>query len=175
MKQEREVRARVNGQIRVDEVRVIAADGEQVGVLPTRQAIAMAEEDGLDLVEVSPTAKPPVCRIMDYGKYRYEQSKKQNEARKKQSVVEVKEIKLRPKTEKHDLDFKIRNIRKFLDQNNKVKVTLRFRGREIVYADTLGREVLEKIANELEDVATVVQQPGMEGRQLVMMVAPKKK
>jgi len=175
VKQEREVRARVNGQIRVDEVRVIAADGEQVGVLPTRQAIAMAEEDGLDLVEVSPTAKPPVCRIMDYGKYRYEQSKKQNEARKKQSVVEVKEIKLRPKTEKHDLDFKIRNIRKFLDQNNKVKVTLRFRGREIVYADTLGREVLEKIANELEDVATVVQQPGMEGRQLVMMVAPKKK
>lgn len=175
MKQEREVRARVNGQIRIDEVRVIAADGEQVGVIPTRQAIAMAEEDGLDLVEVSPTAKPPVCRIMDYGKYRYEQSKKQNEARKKQSVVEVKEIKLRPKTEKHDLDFKIRNIRKFLDQNNKVKVTLRFRGREIVYADTLGREVLEKIATELEDVATVVQQPGMEGRQLVMMVAPKKK
>ena len=161
--------------IRIEEVRVIDADGEQVGVIPTSQAIAMAEEDGLDLVEVSPTAKPPVCRIMDYGKYRYEQSKKQAEARKKQSVVEVKEIKLRPKTEKHDLDFKIRNIRKFLGQNNKVKVTLRFRGREIVYADTLGREVLNKVAAELEDVATIVQQPMMEGRQMVMMVAPNKK
>ncbi len=161
--------------IRIEEVRVIDADGEQVGVIPTSQAIAMAEKDGLDLVEVSPTAKPPVCRIMDYGKYRYEQSKKEAEARKKQSVVEIKEIKLRPKTEKHDLDFKVRNIRKFLGQNNKVKVTLRFRGREIVYADTLGREVLDKIALELEDVATVVQQPMMEGRQMVMMVAPSKK
>ncbi len=161
--------------IRIEEVRVIDADGEQVGVIPTSQAIAMAEEDGLDLVEVSPTAKPPVCRIMDYGKYRYEQSKKQAEARKKQSVVEVKEIKLRPKTEKHDLDFKIRNIRKFLGQNNKVKVTLRFRGREIVYADTLGRDVLEKVAAQLEDIATIVQQPMMEGRQMVMMVAPSKK
>jgi translation initiation factor IF-3 len=135
----------------------------------------MAEKDGLDLVEVSPTAKPPVCRIMDYGKYRYEQSKKEAEARKKQSVVEIKEIKLRPKTEKHDLDFKIRNIKKFLGQNNKVKVTLRFRGREIVYADTIGREVLDKIALELADVATLVQPPMMEGRQMVMMVAPSKK
>lgn len=161
--------------IRIDEVRVIDAAGEQLGVISTRQAIALAEEDGLDLVEVSPTAKPPVCRIMDYGKYRYEQSKKQAEARKKQSVVELKEIKLRPKTEKHDLDFKIRNIRKFLGQNNKVKVTLRFRGREIVYADTLGREVLNKIAAELEDIATIVQTPMMEGRQMVMMVAPNKK
>ncbi len=161
--------------IRIDEVRVIDAAGEQLGIIPTRQAIALAEEDGLDLVEVSPTAKPPVCRIMDYGKYRYEQSKKQAEARKKQTVVEIKEIKLRPKTEKHDLDFKIRNIRKFLGQNNKVKVTLRFRGREIVYADTLGREVLDKIAAELEDIATIVQPPMMEGRQMVMMVAPSKK
>ena len=161
--------------IRIDEVRVIDAAGEQLGVISTRQAISLAEEDGLDLVEVSPTAKPPVCRIMDYGKYRYEQSKKQAEARKKQSVVELKEIKLRPKTEKHDLDFKIRNIRKFLGQNNKVKVTLRFRGREIVYADTLGREVLNKIAAELEDIATIVQTPMMEGRQMVMMVAPNKK
>jgi translation initiation factor IF-3 len=135
----------------------------------------MAEKDGLDLVEVSPTAKPPVCRIMDYGKYRYELSKKEAEARKKQTVVEMKEIKLRPKTEKHDLDFKIRNIKKFLGQNNKVKVTLRFRGREIVYADTLGREVLDKIALELADVATIVQTPMMEGRQMVMMVAPSKK
>ncbi len=161
--------------IRIDEVRVIDATGEQLGIMPTRQAISIAEEDGLDLVEISPTAKPPVCRIMDYGKFRYEQSKKEADARKKQTVVEMKEIKLRPKTEKHDLDFKIRNIRKFLGQNNKVKVTLRFRGREIVYADTLGRDVLKKIAGEIEDIATIVQPPMMEGRQMVMMVAPSKK
>lgn len=133
-----------------------------------------AEESGLDLVEVSPTAKPPVCRIMDYGKYRYELSKKQQDAKKKQAVVEVKEIKLRPKTEKHDLDFKIKNIKKFLDQNNKVKVTLRFRGREIVYADTLGVEVLNRIAQELTEVATVLQAPKMEGRQMTMLVGPNK-
>jgi translation initiation factor IF-3 len=111
---------------------------------------------------------------MDFGKYRYEQSKKQAEAKKKQTVVEVKEIKLRPKTEKHDLDFKIKNIRKFLDQGNKVKVTLRFRGREIVYAGTLGREVLVKIGTELLDVADVIQQPTMEGRQMAMFLGPKK-
>lgn len=174
MKQGREVRARVNGMIRIDEVRVTAADGESLGIMPTRQAISIAEAEGLDLVEVSPTAKPPVCRIMDYGKFRYEKSKKEAETRKRQTVVEIKEIKLRPKTEKHDLDFKIRNIKKFLSQNNKVKVTLRFRGREIVYADTLGRDVLDKIAAELADVATIVQPPLMEGRQMVMMLAPGK-
>ncbi|MEN8139743.1 MAG: translation initiation factor IF-3 [Thermodesulfobacteriota bacterium] len=173
MKKTREVRARVNGRINVPQVRVIDADGEQLGILPTSQAIAQAEDQGLDLVEVSATATPPVCRIMDYGKFRYEQSKKQAEAKKKQSTVEVKEIKLRPKTEKHDLDFKIRNIRKFLGQKNKVKVTLRFRGREIVYSDTIGRSVLVKIAESLEDVAVVQQQPKMEGRQMVMLVAPK--
>lgn len=112
---------------------------------------------------------------MDYGKYRYEQSKKQAEAKKKQTVVEVKEIKLRPKTEKHDLDFKTKNIRKFLGQGNKVKVTLRFRGREIVYAGTLGREVLAKIGVSLEDVADIIQQPTMEGRQMAMFLGPKKK
>lgn len=175
MKQGREVRARVNGMIRIDEVRVTAADGESLGIMSTRQAISIAEAEGLDLVEVSPTAKPPVCRIMDYGKFRYEKSKKEAETRKRQTVVEIKEIKLRPKTEKHDLDFKIRNIKKFLSQNNKVKVTLRFRGREIVYADTLGREVLDKIAAELTGVATIVQPPMMEGRQMVMMLAPGKK
>lgn len=132
-----------------------------------------AEAAGLDLVEVSASAEPPVCRIMDYGKYRYEQSKKQAEAKKKQAVVEIKEIKLRPKTEKHDLDFKVRNIRKFLAQKNKVKVTLRFRGREIVYADSLGLELLNQIASVLEDVAVIVQPPTMEGRQMVMFVAPK--
>lgn len=127
----------------------------------------------MDLVEVSPTAEPPVCRIMDYGKFRYEQSKKQQEAKKKQSVVEVKEIKLRPKTEKHDLDFKIKNIRKFLENKNKVKITLRFRGREIVYADSQGREILNRIGEQLEDVATISATPHMEGRQMVMFVAPK--
>jgi translation initiation factor IF-3 len=135
--------------------------------------MSKAQAIGLDLVEVSASAEPPVCRIMDYGKYRYEQSKKQAEAKKKQAVVEVKEIKLRPKTEKHDLDFKVRNIRKFLAQKNKVKVTLRFRGREIVYADSLGLELLNQIAAILEDVAVIVQQPTMEGRQMVMFVAPK--
>ncbi len=138
------------------------------------KALEIAEESGLDLVEVSPTAEPPVCRIMDFGKYRYEQSKKQAEAKKKQSVVEVKEIKLRPKTEKHDLDFKIKNIRKFLGQGNKVKVTLRFRGREIVYAGTLGREVLQKIGESLLDVADIIQHPTMEGRQMAMFLGPKK-
>jgi translation initiation factor IF-3 len=155
-------------------VRLIGVDGEQTGVISISAAMALAAEAGLDLVEVSPTAEPPVCRIMDFGKYRYEQSKKQAEAKKKQTVVEVKEIKLRPKTEKHDLDFKIKNIRKFLDQGNKVKVTLRFRGREIVYAGTLGREVLVKIGEALLDIADVIQQPTMEGRQMAMFLGPKK-
>jgi translation initiation factor IF-3 len=132
-----------------------------------------ADEVGLDLVELSASAKPPVCRVMDYGKYRYEQSKKQAEAKKKQTTVEVKEIKLRPKTEKHDLDFKIRNIRKFLTQKNKVKVTLRFRGREIVYANSIGVTVLNKIGEAIEDIGTIQQEPKMEGRQMVMFVVPK--
>ncbi len=142
--------------------------------MPVPRALALAEEAGLDLVEVSPTARPPVCRIMDYGKFRYEQSKKQAEARKRQTVIEVKEIKLRPKTEKHDLDFKIKNIRKFLEAKNKVKVTIRFRGREIIYADTQGRKILESIAEMLQDIATVQQRPCMEGRQMVMFLVPKK-
>lgn len=125
------------------------------------------------MVEVSGNADPPVCRIMDYGKYRYEQSKKQAEAKKKQTVIEVKEIKLRPKTEKHDLDFKIKNIRKFLEQKNKVKVTVRFRGREIVYAESQGRDTLGKISEALIDIAVIVQEPKMEGRQMVMYVGPK--
>ncbi|MBI4791433.1 MAG: translation initiation factor IF-3 [Deltaproteobacteria bacterium] len=173
VKSGRDLKARVNDQIREKEVRVIDADGEQLGVISTDEALRKAEAVGLDLVEVSASAEPPVCRIMDYGKYRYEQSKKQAEAKKKQAVVEIKEIKLRPKTEKHDLDFKVRNIRKFLAQKNKVKVTLRFRGREIVYADSLGMELLNQIAGLLEDVAVIVQPPTMEGRQMVMFVAPK--
>lgn len=164
---------RINNQINNKEVRVIADSGEQLGILAIAVAMRAAQDAGLDLVEVSANADPPVCRIMDYGKYRYEQSKKQAEAKKKQTVIEVKEIKLRPKTEKHDLDFKIKNIRKFLEQKNKVKVTVRFRGREIVYADTQGGETLKKIAEALTDIAVIVQEPKMEGRQMVMYVGPK--
>jgi len=168
-----EARVRINNHINNKEVRVIADNGEQLGILPIAVAIRAAQEAGLDLVEVSPNAEPPVCRIMDYGKYRYELSKKQAEAKKKQTVIEVKEIKLRPKTEKHDLDFKVKNIRKFLEQKNKVKITVRFRGREIVYADTQGSDTMKKIADALVDVAVIVQEPKMEGRQMVMYVGPK--
>ncbi|MDH4320656.1 MAG: translation initiation factor IF-3 [Desulfobulbaceae bacterium] len=169
----REARININEMIRAEQVRVIDEEGEQLGILPVAVALAKAEEAGLDLVEVSPTAEPPVCRIMDYGKYRYELSKKQQEAKKKQTVVEVKEIKLRPKTETHDLNFKVKNIRKFLEQKNKVKVTLRFRGREIIYADTLGREVLNKVGAAVADIGVILQFPTMEGRQMAMFLGPK--
>lgn len=137
------------------------------------EALAKAEDEGLDLVEVSGDAVPPVCRIMNYDKFRYEQRKKLTEAKKKQTVVEIKEIKFRPKTEDHDLNFKIRNIKKFLAQKNKVKITLRFRGREIVYAQSLGVEVLRKISLALEEDGDITQEPRMEGRQMVMYVSPK--
>lgn len=154
-------------------MRLIGDDGEQLGIMSATAAQKLADEQGLDLVEVSETANPPVCRIMNYDKYRYEQRKKIAEAKKKQTVVEVKEIKFRPKTEEHDLNFKIRNIKKFLAQKNKVKITLRFRGREIVYAQSLGIEVLNKIGEALADDCIIVQEPRMEGRQMVMFVAPK--
>jgi len=152
---------------------LIGSDGTQLGVMSSRDALEKAYDENLDLVEVAGTSDPPVCRIMNYDKYRYEQSKKQAEARKRQTVVEVKEIKFRPKTEEHDLNFKIKNIKKFLANKNKVKITLRFRGREIVYAQSQGVEVLNKIAEALAEEATIVQQPTMEGRQMVMFVAPK--
>ncbi len=141
--------------------------------MPSREAREKAYDEGLDLVEVSDNTDPPVCRIMNYDKYRYEKSKKLAEARKRQTVVEVKEVKFRPKTEEHDLNFKIKNIKKFLANKNKVKITLRFRGREIVYAQSQGVEVLNRIAESLGEDATIVQQPTMEGRQMVMFVAPK--
>lgn len=167
------MKIRLNEDIRYDQVRLIGADGKQLGVMSSRDALEKAYEEGLDLVEVSDASDPPVCRIMNYDKYRYEQSKKQAEARKRQTVVEVKEVKFRPKTEEHDLNFKIKNIKKFLANKNKVKITLRFRGREIVYAQSQGVEVLNKIADALGEEATIVQQPTMEGRQMVMFVAPK--
>ena len=169
----RDQKINLNDDIRYDQVRLIGADGKQLGVMSSRDALEMAYEEGLDLVEVSGDANPPVCRIMNYDKFRYEQSKKQAEARKRQTVVEVKEVKFRPKTEEHDLNFKIKNIKKFLANKNKVKITLRFRGREIVYAQSQGVEVLNKIAEALEEDGSIIQPPTMEGRQMVMFVAPK--
>ena len=149
-------------------------DGEQLGIVNLRQALQMAEEAGVDLVEIAPTAKPPVCRIMDYGKFKYQQSKKQQEAKKKQVQVQVKEVKIRPKTDDHDLDFKVKHVRRFLEEGNKAKVTLVFRGREITHQD-IGRSVIEKFAAELADIAVVEVQPRVDGRQMFMIVAPKAK
>ncbi len=167
------MKVKLNEEIRHKEVRLIGADGEKLGIMTSNEALNVADEQGLDLVEVSENASPPVCRVMNYDKYRYEQRKKMAEAKKKQTVIEVKEIKFRPKTEEHDLNFKIKNIKKFLANKNKVKITLRFRGREIVYAQSQGIEVLKKIGEALEDDGIIVQQPQMEGRQMVMFVAPK--
>ncbi|MDW7772514.1 MAG: translation initiation factor IF-3 [Desulfobulbaceae bacterium] len=167
------MKARVNEEITVPEVRLIDVDGEQLGILSVKDALNKAYDQDMDLVEVAGAADPPVCRIMDFDKYRYELSKKQKEAKKKQTVIETKEIKFRPKTEEHDLNFKIRQIKKFLGQKNKVKVTMRFRGREIVYAQSIGLDALNKIADELRDEAVILQEPNMEGRQLVMFVGPK--
>jgi translation initiation factor IF-3 len=144
-----------------------------LGIFTAEEARQMAYSEGLDLVEMSANADPPVCRIMNYDKFRYEQKKKQQEAKKKQTIVETKEIKFRPKTEEHDLNFKIGHIKKFLSQKNKVKLTMRFRGREIVYAQTLGLEAMNKIMETLEEDAVILQTPKMEGRQLVMFVGPK--
>ncbi len=154
------------------EVRVIADDGGQLGVMPTHEAMRMAEEKGLDLVEVSPKAVPPVCRIMDYGKFKYEQSKKTNQAKKHASVIEIKEIKFRPKTDVHDYEFKVSHIRRFLEEGNKVRLVIAFRGREIVHPET-GRAMLEKVIKSCTDVAHVEQIPMMDGRRMVMVVSPK--
>lgn len=153
-------------------VRVID-EGNQVGVISLTDALALASKTGLDLVEVAPTASPPVCRIMDYGKYRYQQSKKLQDARKSQTVIQVKEIRLRPKTEEHDLEVKIKHIKKFLSQNDKVKITMMFRGREIAYTD-IGRKMMEEIKAALEGISVIDQHPRLEGRNMIMIVAPKK-
>jgi len=156
------------------EVRVINSDGEQLGVLDTREAIKRAEEQGLDLVEVAPTAKPPVCRIMDFGKYKYEMAKKAAESRKHQTVIVVKEIKLRPRTDDHDVNFKMNNIKRFLEDGNKVKVTVMFRGREMAHIDH-GRAVLERIVNELQNDAVIEQSPRLEGRNMTLLLGAKAK
>jgi translation initiation factor IF-3 len=158
--------------IRASEIRLIGADGEQVGIMPLNEALNRAAEANLDLVEVAPQANPPVCRIMDYGKFKYLQSKKTQEARKKQTVIQVKEVKFRPKIEDHDVAFKVKNIRKFLAQKDKIKVSLVFRGREIAHPQ-IGIDLLKRVAAELEDIGTVEQAPKIEGRNLTMIVAPK--
>ena len=148
-------------------------DGKQLGVISLTDALAEAAKAGLDLVEVSPTAAPPVCRIMDYGKFRYQQSKKVQVSKKSQTVIQVKEIRLRPKTEEHDLEVKIKHVKKFLEQHNKVKISMMFRGREIAYTD-IGRKIMEDIKNTLADGCVIDQQPKLEGRSMVMIVSPKK-
>lgn len=163
---------RVNEDIRIPQVRLIGAEGEMIGVLPTREALWRAREAGLDLVEISPNADPPVCKILDFGKYKYEQQKKKNEARKKQKVVEIKEIKIRPNIDDHDYDVKMRQARNFIGEGDKVKVTLRFRGRELAHVD-LGMKVLERVKGELDGIAKVEQMPRMENRQMIMVLAPR--
>lgn len=153
----------------MQEVRVVGINGEMIGVLPTREAIQMAYSAGLDLVEIAAAADPPVCKILDLGKYKYEIQKKKNEARKKQRVIEVKEIKMRPGIDEHDYQVKMRSMRRFLEEGDKVKVTIRFRGRELVHQD-LGLKVLDRVREELEDIGKVEQMPRIEGRQMVMVI-----
>ncbi|MCI5072471.1 translation initiation factor IF-3 [bacterium] len=168
-----EYRQRVNRMIRVPKVRVIGPDGDQLGVLDTQEALRIAQDKQLDLIEISPKARPPVCKIMDYGKFKYQQKKKNQEAKKNQSVIQVKEIKMRPSTDLHDFNFKLKHIEKFLGEGNKVKVTIRFRGREVVHSE-LGLTMLNKISENLEDKCTIDQSPKLEGRNMTMVLGPKK-
>ncbi|MCF8483001.1 MAG: translation initiation factor IF-3 [Rhodospirillum sp.] len=163
---------RANREIRVPEVRLIDEEGENVGVVATRDAISRAEGIGLDLVEISPNADPPVCKILDLGKFKYEAQKKKNEAKKKQKVIEIKEIKLRPNIEEHDYEVKMRNAKRFLEDGDKVKVTMRFRGREMAHQE-IGMTVLRRVSEEMNELAKVEQHPKLEGRQMIMVIAPK--
>jgi len=162
----------VNDQIDADSVRVIDADGENVGVITVQEGIDIALDAGLDLVEVSPHASPPVCKILDYGKYKYQAQKKANEARKKQKVIEVKEIKMRPGIDEHDYQVKMRSVRKFLEHGDKVKMTIRFRGREMAHQD-LGMKVLDRVREDVDELAKVEQFPKTEGRMMTMVIAPR--
>lgn len=165
---------RINNNIRVREVRLIDHEGNQRGILPITEALEIAKEAGLDLIEVAPKANPPVCKILDYGKYKYDQEKREKEARKKQKLVKMKEIRMQPKIEEHDLQFKSKHIREFLDEGNKVKVTVRFKGRELAHTE-LGRVVLDKLLVLLEDSYSVDKKPSMEGRFMSMILSPKSK
>ncbi|MCP4206194.1 MAG: translation initiation factor IF-3 [Shimia sp.] len=168
---QRDTGPRVNGRIRSNEIRLIGADGENVGVVTPARAMVMADEAGLDLVEISPNANPPVCKIMDFGKFKYEQQKRESEARKKQKTIEIKEVKFRPNTDTHDYEVKMRNVYKFLENGDKVKVTLRFRGREMAHQN-LGRELLERVAADTREMGKVENMPKMEGRQMIMLIGP---
>ena len=167
----RDTGPRSNDRIRAIEIRLIGAEGENLGVMSPAKACTLAEQASLDLVEISPNANPPVCKIMDLGKFKYEQQKREAEARKKQKTIEVKEVKFRPNTDTHDYDVKMRNVFKFLESGDKVKVTLRFRGREMAHQN-LGRELLERVADDTKDIGKVENFPKMEGRQMVMMIGP---
>jgi translation initiation factor IF-3 len=169
---QRETGPRINDRIRSPEIRLIGADGENVGVVTPARALALAEEAGLDLVEISPTAEPPVCKIMDFGKFKYETQKREAEARKKQKIIEIKEIKFRPGTDTNDYGVKMRSVFKFLEEGDKVKITLRFRGREMAHQE-LGLELLKRVEADVADVGKIESFPRLEGRQMVMMIAPK--
>jgi translation initiation factor IF-3 len=169
---EREKRTRVNRQIRISPVRVITADGEQLGVLPIEEALAAAQERGLDLVEVAPTARPPVVKIMDYGKFKFEEAKAARAARKKQHVIQLKEVKFRPGIDDHDFEFKTRHAREFLTDGNKVKVTMMYRGRQMAHLE-LGKAVLDRLAAEVADIGKVEQEARLEGRNMSMVIGPK--
>ena len=158
--------------ITVSKVLVIGADGEKLGVVDTDSALAMAEEEGLDLVEVSPNVSPPVCKILDYGKLKYQEQKKASEARKRQKTIDVKEIKMRPNIDKHDYDVKMRSVTKFIGEGDKVKVTMRFRGREMAHQE-LGMQVLTRVREEVDEIAKVEASPKLEGRQMMMVLAPR--
>jgi len=162
----------VNDRIDAREILLIDEKGQKVGVMSPRQALAMAEQAGLDLVEISPGTQPPVCKILDYGKYKYQAQKKANEARKKQKVIEIKEIKIRPNIDTHDYDVKMKAIRRFFEEGDKVKVTLRFRGREMAHQD-IGFELLQQVKTDTAEIAKVESEPRFEGRQVVMVLAPK--
>ncbi|MDR2141869.1 MAG: translation initiation factor IF-3 [Deltaproteobacteria bacterium] len=162
----------MNGMIRAHQVRVITDEGEQMGILPLSQALSAAVEAGLDLVEVAPEADPPVCRIMDFGRYKYQQSKKTSESKKKSTVIEIKEVKFRPKTDEHDYQFKLRNILKFLAEKNKIKVSLMFRGREISHSN-IGRDLMERVIRDVAESGQPEQTPKLEGRSMIMILTPK--
>jgi len=163
---------RINEDIRAKEVRLNTDTGEQLGIMSLEDALKEAQKRQLDLVEIAPTAKPPVCRIMDYGKYRYEQQKRDKDTRKKQKVVNIKEVKLRPKIEEHDFNVKLKNTLKFLQEGDKVKMTIMFRGRELVHVE-LGKRLLDRMAEEIKDIAIIEREAKLEGRNMIMIVAPK--
>ena len=163
---------RINERIRVPQVRLIDTTGEQIGIVPTREALRMAIEKGFDLVEISPTAKPPVCKIMDYGKYKYELNKKAKSAKKKQHIIQMKEMRLRPKIEEHDYQFKLKHIQEFLEKGNKVKVFVEFRGREMAHQE-LGHKIIQRLEEDLKDLGIIEQKAKMEGRNLSLTFMPK--